>query len=573
MQEREPAVADQAIPLRGIFNAALDAVIVVGADGRVRDWNPSAERIFGYRLDEVVGEELAELIIPGPLRDAHRHALERYLQTGEPTIIGRRVEVSGQRRDGTEFPVELAISRIDGSDPALFVGFLRDLGSLDATARENARLQQRMAFLAQAGLVLETSLDVDETLHRLAELTVPELAELTVIDLLEDGESIRLTVAAASEPDAAARIEELRRREPLRLSGPHPVAEVLRTGKPALIESMSPEFHRHIAQGPAHLGLMRDLEYRSAVVVPLVARKRVLGALSLLRMRNAEPFHRDDLVLTEELARRAALAVDNARLFESTRDLARTLQQSLLPGQMPAVPGVRLTTRYRAAEQGQDVGGDFYDVFGIGDRRWGIVIGDVCGKGADAAALTSLARYTIRALAEADPAIVLQRLGEALMRDPGPAPGRFLTALFGIAAWEDERFVIDVASAGHPRPLVRRQSGEVAPVVVGGPLIGIHHSDEYRAERVELAPGDSLLLYTDGLTDARAPAAILTEGDVAQLLERAEELRGAELAEFLEQAVTAGQESRDDIAVLIIELLTESEAPAGASRISSARAS
>lgn len=546
---------DHGFPSGGVFASALDAVIVMGADGLIRDWNPAAEDVFGLRREEAVGRELAELIIPGELRDSHRNALRRYLDTREPTLLDRRVELSGMRSDGRRFPLELTITQMADAEPPLFVGFIRDLGELGDARRENDRLQQRMAFLAQAGLVLETSLDLDATLRRLVELLVPELAELAVIDVLENDRQIRTAVAAGEDPQAAARLEAMRRKEPLRLTGSHPVADVLRSGKSTLLESMSSDFRSAIAQGPEHRALMHDLHYRSAIVVPLRARGRVLGALSLLRMSEGRAFDRDDLVLAEELARRAALAMDNARLFESTRHLARTLQASLLPHAMPEVPGLRISGLYRAAAQGQEVGGDFYDVFAMGESRWGIAIGDVCGKGAEAAALTSLARYTIRALAGQDPGTVLQMLGEAVMRDPELLPERFLTALFVIAGWDDDTLVIELACAGHPPPIVRRREGQIERVRARGPLIGMIPTPRYEVERVALVPGDSVVLYTDGLTDARAPVKMLTEADLGELIAQRPDLSGEELAAYLEHAVTGGEDPRDDIAVLVIDVL------------------
>jgi PAS domain S-box-containing protein len=536
-----------------VFRAAIDAVVVMGEDGRVRDWNPAAEQLFGYSREEALGQELAELIIPGPLRSAHRHALARYLETGETTILDRRVELSALHRDGSEFPVELAVTRLPGSDVPLFAGFVRDLGERSRARQENLRLQQRMAFLAQAGLVLDSSLEFDETLHRLAEMTVPGLAQIAVIDLLEEGGLIKTAVAAAVDPAQARAIEKMRLEHPLRLDGAHPVAGVLRSGRPQLEPVMSPDFQRDIAEGPEHFELMRRLHYHSAIVVPLVARQRVLGALSLLRLEDADPYEENELVLAEELARRAALAVDNARLFEATRDLARTLQRSLLPHELPSIPGVRVSGRYRAAAQGQEVGGDFYDVFSISGDRWGVAIGDVCGKGPEAASLTSRVRYTLRALAEPDAAGALRRLNERVMRDSPSLPEELVTVLFAAAWRSGDDLAVEFASAGHPPPLVLRREGSVEWPRVSGPLIGLTPAPRYRSAHVRLGRGDAVLLYTDGLTDAGAPERILDESDLVELLRGSAGRRGDDLTEFLEREVTGGGDPRDDIAMLVLE--------------------
>jgi serine phosphatase RsbU (regulator of sigma subunit) len=242
-------------------------------------------------------------------------------------------------------------------------------------------------------------------------------------------------------------------------------------------------------------------------------------------------------------------------MFERTRELAQTLQQSLLPREFPEIPGVRITGHYRAAAQGQDVGGDFYDVFTIGARHWGIAIGDVAGKGPEAAALTAFARYTLRALAELDPARVLEQLNDNALRHPPQIPEQLLTVLFAVAWVQEDALVAEVATAGHPAPLLRRATGAVEMVACRGPLIGLTNVPEYASEHVVLGPGDTLLLYTDGLTDARAPDKVLDEPELAGVVERAAGRRGQELAAYLEQTATQNQDPRDDIALLLIDRL------------------
>jgi PAS domain S-box-containing protein len=543
------------LSLGSIFRASLDAVVVMDSRGLVTDWNPAAERTFGYTREEAVGRELAELIIPGPLREAHRNALRRYLETREPRMLDHRLHLSGLRRGDHEFPIELTVTQLPDTEPPVFAGFVRDRGELDAAMRDSSRLQKRLAFLAQAGLALDRSLDFQETLHNLAELTVPELCEIAVIDLLEDGHSIHTAVAAARDPEVARRLEETRRREPLDLSGDHPVARVLNEGVSLVLDFATDDRLSTVAQGPEHLELIERLRYRAAIVVPLIARGHVLGTLSLLRMGTSPAFEQQDLVLAQDLAGRAALAVDNARLFETTQQIARTLQKSLLPRHIPELPGVRITGRYRAAGQGQEVGGDFYDVFEIRPGSWGILIGDVCGKGAEAAALTSLARYTVRALADRDAPSVLKLLNRTVMRDPPLPLDRFLTVIFARARFQSHRLMLEIVSAGHPAPLILRHDGTVETVAVSGPLIGMRSSAEHQPEQVILEPGDRIIMYTDGLTDAGAPERILDEAQLMEILADAHELEGEALAHHLERRAAAGGDPRDDIAILLVEHL------------------
>lgn len=538
-----------------MLKAAPEPVIVMSADGLVRDWNPAAEITFGYSRAEALGSPVADLIVPGPLRGAHREGLRRYLETGETRALGRRLELSAMRRDGSEFPVELTLTLVAELDPPLFVGFLRDLGDGSPfPSRENVRLQQRIAFLAQTSLVLDRSLDYSETLRTLADLTVPELAQLTVVDLLDDDGTVRTAVAAALDPAQARAIESMRETHPLTLHGSHPVAAVLRSAQPVLLPAMTPAYLRDIAAGDEHFELMRRLRYHSAIVVPLIARQRALGTLSLLRLEGTTSYNQDDRVLAEELARRAAMAIDNARLFEATRHIARTLQASLLPQALPDIPRVRLAGRYRAAAADQEVGGDFYDAFSIGDDRWGIVIGDVCGKGPEAAALTALARHTIRALGDRRPAQVLSALNDGVLRGGDAISHRFLTAVFAVAQFRDGMLHLEVAAGGHPPPVLLRRDGSTEHLEVGGPLLGVIEGLQYTSALCVLSPGDTMVLHTDGFTDARAPEQILSGSDARELLARGRGMEAEALAAFLERGATGDSDPRDDIALLVLQL-------------------
>lgn len=521
-------------------------------DGRVRDWNPAAETVFGYSWNEAVGRELAELIIPPAYREAHRAAYARYVATRQPTILDKRLELTALRRGGEEFPVELTVTHVPDAEPPLFAGFVRDLTERRRGEDAADRLQRRMAFLAHAGLMLDVSLDLDDTLRNLVELTVPELADLAVIDLIGDDGSIRNAVAATGqERERAAALERVRRDSPIDPHGPHPVARVMRTGESVLLPAIDPGDLRQFASSDEHYELMSQLGFRSAIVVPLTSRARRLGTLSLVRMDPAAAYDRQDLLLAETLGRRAALALENARLYASTQHIARTLQRSLLPHALPEIPGVHLAGRYRAAAEGQDVGGDFYDAFPIGEDRWGIAIGDVCGKGPEAAALTAMARYTIRAVADREPAAVLALLNDAVLRDRAEHD-RFLTALFAELSQTSSGIALDIAVGGHPAPFVVRASGTVEPVAVQGPLIGVIPDVSYRPAQVELAVGDKIVLYTDGLADAQAPETVLGEAEIAELLREARDLEGHELAQFLESRAVGGAAARDDIAILVV---------------------
>jgi serine phosphatase RsbU (regulator of sigma subunit) len=289
------------------------------------------------------------------------------------------------------------------------------------------------------------------------------------------------------------------------------------------------------------------------VIVPLRARGRAHGVLAagfddLPARSDAEA-----LALFEDLARRAALALDNARLYEERDQVARTLQRSLLPGALPEVPGVELAGRYVAAGAGNEVGGDFYDCFATGGGDWALVIGDVCGKGAEAATLTALARYTLRAAAQHTrrPRAVLRELNEALLRQR--LGYRFCTVLYASLTPRDGRVSVCIATGGHPLPLLVRAGGAVETVGTPGSLLGILDDPDITQEALELEPGDALVLVTDGVTEATPADRASGPDRLLALLAGCAGAGAAAIAEAVERDALEAQggAARDDVAVLV----------------------
>jgi len=260
----------------------------------------------------------------------------------------------------------------------------------------------------------------------------------------------------------------------------------------------------------------------------------------------------------EELARRAAIAVDNARLYSERSYIAARLQQSLLPPHLPDVPGLEIAARFRPAGEAYDVGGDFYDIFETGTGSWAIAIGDVCGKGADAAALTAMARYTIRATgirAAQSPQRVLSLLNEVLLNE---APReQFLTVAYANLRVEEDRTELAVASAGHPLPLLLHADGHLEHVGEPGTLLGVIPDIELRTTLTELEAGDTLVFYTDGVTEARTDTGAMfgVEGLRSAVLACAG-CDAAEVAERIESSLTNARvvRPRDDIAIVVVQV-------------------
>jgi serine phosphatase RsbU (regulator of sigma subunit) len=288
------------------------------------------------------------------------------------------------------------------------------------------------------------------------------------------------------------------------------------------------------------------------VAAPLMARGRALGAISLSRGPDEPSFDDTDIAFIEEVARRAALAVDNALLLEQQTEIAQTLQQSLLPPHLPLIPGVELAARYRTGSAGVEVGGDFYDAFPT-RGGWTVTIGDACGKGPAAASVTALARHTIRALAfeAATPGDVLRGVNDRLARQPdGEA---LLTAALVKLVPGDDGLRVTVACAGHPPPYVVRACGGVEELGLPGTLLGPFAREAvFEDVSTVLEPRDALVLYTDGVTEARHDGRLFGEARLRDVLAGRAGDSADRLADAVECAVEEfGDTPTDDMAVLV----------------------
>jgi serine phosphatase RsbU (regulator of sigma subunit) len=413
-----------------------------------------------------------------------------------------------------------------------------------------------VGLLVEAGVVLATSLDPAVTMGQVAQLTIPQLADLCVIDLRDDDGSIRDVAVAAHDPEIAERLEELRRRHPLDPDGGHPAAQVIRSGEAVLLAEMTSTLLSSFAQGSEHARFMIDHGYHSAVVAPLVARGRTLGALSVLRLGEGDSYDNQDLELVGELARRAALAIDNARLFSERTRIAHTLQRALLPESLPDIPGAEVDALYAAAGELNEVGGDFYDVLEHNNGRWLLMIGDVCGKGPRAAGVTALARHTLRAAAMSgqSPVEMLSTLHMALRRQP---PGADLcTVCLVMLALEREGARLRIALAGHPAPLLIDRTGNVREIGRSGTLLGVVDPVRIEESEARMGAGETLLLYTDGVSEAGAPDSPLGEHGLHELCEDAPKMAVSELLRHIELGALGRTEGklRDDIALLALRL-------------------
>ncbi|MFJ4370977.1 SpoIIE family protein phosphatase [Streptomyces chartreusis] len=442
-----------------------------------------------------------------------------------------------------------------------------------ALAVESARLGElerlrrgSLSFLVEASDLLAGTLDRDQTLALMAQMTVPTLATWCAVYTIADQASEPyLSYVLHEDEELIDGIKSLLSKIPPPDPVPTPGARVWSAPAESAHQAALRTSMRSLGLGEPigriSAGIGPTLATASAVggetvVLPLVARNRVIGMLTLGKPTD-EHFRQEILELAEDLSRRAALALDNARLYSERTAISQSLQRSLLPPELPEIDGVEVEVIYRAAGEGNEVGGDFYDLFPISDGAYGFAIGDVCGTGPNAAAVTGLARHALRLLAReglSGPA-VLERLNSAIL-DEG-ARSRFLTLLYGeLRPQADGSAELKVVCAGHPLPLRLRQDGTVEPAAEPQPLLGVMEDLELYEQTVTLDPGDVLLCVTDGVTERREGTRMLGDDGLTDVLTTCTGLTAGAVAARIMRAVErfASDAPSDDMAILAMRV-------------------
>ncbi len=394
---------------------------------------------------------------------------------------------------------------------------------------------------------LSGSLNLRRTVMRILEVTRSRFADWAVL-VTADPRSESLTLYGGGDLGYAATLRrDVSAELLLRVieSGQHELLSVDQEAAPfdALTALLPVEELR--AQAAA-------LRPADVLALPMAARGGTLGALVMVR-RSGRGFAPTDVALLGRFADRAALALDSARIYEDHARVARVLEESLRPPGLPVVPGVEIATSFRAAAEHLEIGGDFYDVHGD-DGSWLVVLGDVCGKGVDAAVLNSRARQSIRTAARYDrsPGRILSTLNDVLYDD---ASDKFVTVVCALVSPRDDGSVlVQVAVAGHPAPLVVRADGEVEQPAVTGRLAGvIRHDDPYEEVGFELLSGDAMVLFSDGIYEAKGPRGLYGMDRLRKVLARYAGSGAVPMCEAIEQDVVEhlGGHGHDDMTALV----------------------
>ncbi|MFF9453383.1 SpoIIE family protein phosphatase [Streptomyces flaveolus] len=530
---------------------------VVDEQGRVVAVNTRAEELLGRRAADMAGQDAHELLHRGPHGEqlsATRCAMRLAFHAGQPAQ-GENDYFA--RADGSVLPISWFIApyAVDGPDTHTLVLFHpreQSAGPHSELPAEPLSELERLALLAETTTQVTSTLNVDETLRRLVALVLPRLADWAVIDLITEHEEVWRTAVVHVDRDRLVHRDDLEGpMPPVPEESPMPLSRALRGVASALA---GPETYQRTPDSGIAVEQRRLFEatgIRSAAIVPLRGTREVLGALTLGRAGKPGDFSTSDLPLIEDIARRAGLALDNARLYQRQRAVAETMQNHLLP-QMPRVPGLQMAVRYLPAPDASQVGGDWYDAFALSDGATALAVGDVVGHDLEAAAGMAQLRNMLRAYAwsqQAPPSRIVERLDEAIMPITDVTMATLVFAR--VSRTDSGAWQLSWTNAGHPPPLLVTRDG-LTDYLTGGHslLLGTGLSRSRPDATVLLPPGCTLLLYTDGLIEA--PGRTLDEG-LDRLRQHAAALAHRPLPSFADQLLRRVQPpGLDDVALLAL---------------------
>jgi len=512
--------------LHALFTAAPLPLYVVDSEGTVLRANSAACEVLGVGPGYATGKTLTALVEPAA-RAALRSQLAGVQRTGKPARLtcGLAAATGVVRSDLVIGPI-----RVRGDADRLLVSVSplshtpashQDAsGAGDAAASETgdaaavATAARKADLLADAARLLLEAASISESvlLQRCARLLATNVATWVVVDVLRRGQLRRHFVAGPDDPESSGLAHAMSTSDPAPGSVPDQVHD---SGQLLLLTHLADELALGASEGgPPFLIVMGAT---SLVCVPITDGAHSYGVLTMVRRASDGQFGLADAALADELGGLLGRAISGRRTLRQRTEAADALRASLLPPVMKPVPGVEIASAHLSPTRGREVGGDFYDAYPT-PGGWGVAIGDVCGKGEDAPAATAAARHAIRVLGHwnGEPADVLRRANDIMLAEE--FGGRFVTASAAHLSWEQASLRVILATAGHPAPILVKADGSVQMLPGGGVPLGIFPDPEPATLKLDLASGDVLFFFTDGLADARSPQATYFEDSLGDCL-------------------------------------------------------
>lgn len=478
-----------------------EAVVIHGPGGELIFANPAAVELMGFgSAEEALSAGVAAIGGRFVIRREDGSEVGPQALAGRPALTGAVLPPMTlrmtERSSGTERWLRAKARPITGPDGKVLysVTVIEDV-----TDVKRAEFFERL--LARTGELISPSIDYARTLDEVARLLVPEFSEWCAVSIPRPDGLIEQVAVAHHEPEKTRLARELSERYPSRVEDGGPLIEAIEAGRPRLLATIPDELIAERARDAEHVRLLRELDLRSAIIAPMVVGGRVVGALTFVNGPRSRRFDDSDVELAVAAARRAGLAIENARIAAERERVADALQRELLPPVLPTIAGWEVETLYQPAGEVNEVGGDFYEIFPV-EGGWAVVLGDVSGKGAAAASLTAEARHTIRTAGrlDSDPCAGLRLLDENLRRR-SDAP-LCSVALLVLPDTAEDPCEVYCYLAGHPHPLLLH-GDEVLEIGDPGPALGVVAGAAWEPAAVMVAPGDQIVLYTDGVIEAR----------------------------------------------------------------------
>ena len=502
--------------LQAVFQQAPVPLFLLGLDGTVRRANSAASQLLGSGSGSgyPTGKPFTAFIdlpvravLQSQLSAVVRTGKIRSLRCGLLTANGtaeREVTVCPVRVRGESGQLMVAVGASSAAAPEVEPSPAGDAQGEPSRGSGDGPLQaatRRLDLVTSAARILLENVNHSEsvTMQRFARLLSRELAAWLILDV-ERHQRLRRQLAVGPDDQPS---DELARAVAAIDPPPGSAAWQVHESRSSLLVAHA-EDPSMLGDGPGGVPLLMQLGATSVLCVPLSDGERSYGALTLARLAGHGHFGMADAGLVEELGEQLALAIRADRMFRHSTEVASALQVSVLPRQLRQIPGVEAAASHVPATQAYDTGGDFYDVYPA-QAGWGISIGDVCGKGQGSAAVTAATRHAIRVLAhwDPDPARVLRSANEIMMEED--FGGRFVTACVGHLRWQDGGLRVQLASAGHPWPVLIRSDGSTEVLHGAGLPLGIFPDAEPSTQEIEMIPGDLLFFFSDGLTSACGP--------------------------------------------------------------------
>ncbi|WP_347059580.1 SpoIIE family protein phosphatase [Blastococcus sp. HT6-30] len=544
------------VPAATLLSALPDTVVVADAGGRVTYVNPAVSRLLGYAPADLLGRDLTE-IMPPRFRSGHGGHITRFLTTGQGELVGNTTQLPALHVAGHEVSIDVTLARVEpfpGASAAesSIVGVLRDASTTILLERQ-MQVSRYLAATLRVTAALTEARDADVAFHQLLPTLCTELDWDAAQLWQPDGDGGRLVHAGTwTAPDAAVpALEADAAHRSFRRGEGMPGQAWLRRA-PVVAEDLASD--DELVRGRA----AREDGLRTAVTFPVLSGDSLLAVCELFSTVH-RPVPAELVEVLAHAGRQIGQFLARLRAESVVRELADTLQRSLLPSHLPTIPGIRLAATYRAGGEAALVGGDTYDVMPLPDGRWMVLIADVCGTGAEAAAVTAVTRHTARAAASGSAGEILTAVNTALLHEEGSAPLRFVTACCLLLEPTAEGHRATLSVAGHPLPLLRHPDGHAHPVGRPGRPLGIDPDVAFPEEAFDLPPGATLVLYTDGVTEARDDNGAQFGEDALLRVVAGVPTGGAEetvaaVAAAVEEQLAGSRHEHDDLAVLALSV-------------------